>query len=76
MVTIGKLIQEKLEEKGKTVTWLSKEVPCSRTNIYKIFNKNSLDTDMLYRISKILNFDFFQYYSRSLDKESLPKLNG
>jgi len=66
MIPIGKLIQEKLAEKNQTVVWLSQQIPCSRTNIYKIFNKNSIDTEMLYRISQILEFDFFQYYSDSI----------
>lgn len=67
IIPIGKLIQEKLEEKGLTVVWLSKSVPCSRANIYKIFSKNSIDTDVLYRISHIMDFDFFQYYSQHLN---------
>ena len=68
MIPIGKLIQEKLEEKNQTVVWLSQQIPCSRANIYKIFSKHSIDTEMLYRISQILEFDFFQYYSKGLDK--------
>lgn len=70
MIPIGKLIQEKLEEKGKTVVWLSLQIPCTRANIYKIFNKSSIDTAMLYRISQILEFDFFQCYSESITKVS------
>ncbi len=68
MILIGKLIKEKLEEQHHTVTWLSREIPCSRANIYKIFHKHSIDTEMLTRISRILHFDFFQYYSRELEK--------
>lgn len=70
MIPIGKLIQEKLEEKNLTVVWLSRQIPCSRTNIYKIFNKNSIDTEMLYRISQILEFNFFQYYSGSMKNQT------
>jgi len=69
MVPIGKLIQMKLDEQNRTVVWLSRSIPCSRANTYKIFAKNSLDTVMLYRISQILNFDFFQYYSDELKKD-------
>ena len=66
MVPIGKLIKEKLDEKGLSAVWLAERVPCSRANIYKIFNKNSVDTEMLFRISLILEFDFFLYYSQNL----------
>jgi hypothetical protein len=68
MVPIGKLIQMKLGEQNRSVVWLARRIPCSRTNTYKIFAKNSLDTYMLYRISQILEFDFFQYYSEELKK--------
>ena len=57
---IGHLIRTRLEEKGQTVTWLARQVPCSRTNIYKIFDRPSIDTDMLARLSDILGFDFFK----------------
>jgi hypothetical protein len=37
--------------------------------VYKIFRKQSLDTELLLRISLILHHDFFQYYSSSLESE-------
>lgn len=66
VVPIGKLIKEKLEEKGLSAMWLAERVPCSRANIYKVFNKSSVDTELLLRISLLLDFDFFQYYTQSL----------
>lgn len=60
---IGNLIHEKLNEKQKSVVWLARELSYSRTNIYKIFAKTSIDTHVLMRISQILHFDFFQLYS-------------
>ena len=69
MIPIGRLIQEKLEERGLTAAWLADQIPCGRANVYKIFNKHSIDTEMLRRISIVLDFDFFQYYSQQLKKE-------
>ncbi len=66
MIPIGRLIQEKLAEKGQTVSWLAREIPCTRANLYKIFKKDNLDTEILYRISTVLDFDFFSYYSDGL----------
>ncbi len=63
MISIGQLIQAKLNEKGRTVVWLSRQIPCSRQNLYKVFKKDCIDTEMLMRISQILEYDFFQYYS-------------
>ena len=38
--------------------------------LYKIFEKPSIDTSLLLRISSILNYDFFKYYTDSLkDRE-------
>ena len=60
---IGHEIRSKLKEQGRTVTWLSTRLSCSRVNVYKIFEKSSLDTDLLLRISCALNFDFFSLYA-------------
>lgn len=66
-VNIGSLIKAKLKEKQITVVWFATQLGCSRTNIYKIFSKNSIDTNELYKISEILGFDFFKYYSDKLN---------
>ena len=69
MIDIGVIIREKLKERGKPVVWFARQLSCSRTNIYKIFDKRSIDTSELMRISKILDYDFFKLYRSS----SLPK---
>lgn len=66
MIHIGKQIRQKMEERKETVVWLAKHLSCSRTNVYKIFEKNSVDTDILARISIILDFDFFSLLSEDL----------
>lgn len=60
---IGNLIREKLNEEQKSVVWLAHQLSYSRTNVYKIFAKSSIDTQVLMRISQILHFNFFQLYS-------------
>ena len=64
----GRLIKQKMDEQGKTVTWLARELSYCRTNIYKIYDKKSLDTDLLLRISALLRHDFFSDYSEELGK--------
>ena len=66
MVDIGELIHEKVAEKGLSVTWLANRLNCSRTNVYKIFDRRTIDTGTLLRISTVLEFDFFEIYSREL----------
>ncbi len=63
---IGKRIREKLREDGRSVTWFAMKICCTRTNAYKLFNKSNIDTDMLERISRILEHDFFEEISRDI----------
>lgn len=73
MLHIGKLIKQKLEEQHKTVVWLAQRLSYSRANVYKIFDKYSIDTEVLARISQILDFDFFNLYSEEMRKNKIVK---
>ena len=65
---IGQLIKQKMEEEGKTVSWLARELSYCRTNVYKIYDKKSIDTDLLLRISALLGYNFFSDYTDEFDK--------
>ena len=67
-LVIGELIKEELKRQGKTSVWLAKELGCHRTNIYKVYGRATIDTGMLFHISKLLNVDFFKMYSEALKK--------
>ncbi|MBQ6101685.1 MAG: XRE family transcriptional regulator [Bacteroidales bacterium] len=58
-----------MDRTGRTVTWLSKQLGTNRMACYRIFNSFSIDTQMLFRISVLLGFDFFALYSDSLKQE-------
>lgn len=64
--SIGQLIKDELIRQERTVTWLAHQVNCDRRNIYHIFSRADIDTDMLFRISLALHTDFFAYYSNKL----------
>ncbi|MDR2083976.1 MAG: XRE family transcriptional regulator [Bacteroidales bacterium] len=68
-IHIGSIIRDKLKEDGRAASWLAKKLNCNRTNIYKIFDKSDINTDQLLMISKILDHDFFSYYSKRLNNE-------
>ena len=68
-VNIGQAIREEMDRTGRTVTWLSKQLGTNRMACYRIFNSFSIDTQMLFRISVLLGFDFFALYSDSLKQE-------
>lgn len=86
MIHIGKLIKEVFDQQPKshTVKWFASQLHCERANVYKIFNKQNIDVQLLYHISKVLNYNFFadlsnavasdiniQYISSVADKEEL-----
>ena len=62
-IHIGRLIEEQLRRDERSVSWLARQIPCTRNHVYKIFRKSSLDCALLLRISKIMQFNFFQYYA-------------
>jgi hypothetical protein len=68
-IHVGKLIRERLKEEGKSVVWLAQELGCHRTNVYNIFEKNSLDTNILRRISIIMRHNFFDYLQEDTQKQ-------
>jgi hypothetical protein len=74
-IHIGHLIHEQLRQDKRSVGWLSRQIPCSRNHVYKIFNKPSLDSDLILRISNAMNFNFFQYYTAEF-LENLRKRTG
>ena len=64
-IHIGHLIQTQLKTDQRSASWLAREIGCTRNHVYKIFNKPSLDGDLLLRISLSMHFNFFQYYSHA-----------
>lgn len=71
MTHIGQLIEEELHRQERSVTWFAKRLYCDRTNVYNIFKRQSLDTDLLLRISIILDHDFFQIYSTMYSNKTI-----
>ncbi len=73
MIHVGKLIEQTLHEQGRTVTWFAQQLCCTRPNVYKIFRKESIDTHLLWRISCILDHDFFREISYAVGPESIQE---
>lgn len=57
---IGKHIEEVFREQGRKVSWFAEKLSCDRRNVYKIFERESIDTALLSKISTILNHNFLQ----------------
>lgn len=59
-VHIGQIIQEKLNTSGLTVSEFAEKIHLSRPAVYQMFKKQSIDTDLLIRISILLKENFFK----------------
>jgi len=61
-IHIGSIIQHYMEDRGISPSWLAQQINCNRTNIYKIYKKKHIDTELLIMISNALNYNFFKEY--------------
>ena len=67
MVNIGQNIKEELPRQERTVSWLARKLNCTRAFVYRIFEKNSIDTALLISISAILHRNFFRELSDEVE---------
>ncbi len=66
MVNIGQSIKEELQRQERTVSWLARKLNCTRAAVYRIFDKNSIDTALLTNISQVLHYNFFTELSEDV----------
>ena len=86
-IHIGTIIRETLAKKSMTVTEFAAKINKERSTVYDIFERKSIDTELLIEISKALDYDFMRkvYYgeetsvslsiSIKTEEELLKKLN-
>lgn len=72
MLHIGKRIKEVFDAQPKShnIEWFAAQLNCKRANIYNIFNRPTLDTQLLFQISEVLEHDFFHDLTEELSKHS------
>ncbi|WP_352423459.1 helix-turn-helix domain-containing protein [Proteiniphilum sp.] len=68
---IGQIIEERLKAKNMEVTEFAKLINRERTNVYNIFKRKSINTELLKKIGQILNYDFFIHF---LEPETIEKI--
>jgi hypothetical protein len=69
-IHVGKKIKEELYKQRISVSAFAKKINRSRNVVYDIFERESIDTDLLNKISKILSCDFFSLYSAQKEYSS------
>lgn len=74
MYHIGRHIREVFDLQPKThnIEWFASQLNCKRANVYNIFNRRTIDTELLARISAILDHDFF----RDLSQAQFPRTDS
>lgn len=72
-IHIGKKIREVVDSSALTIVEFARSINLSRDGAYKIFAKEYIDTDQLKQISKVLQHDFFSYYSAGLSLAKDPE---
>ncbi|MBR4134886.1 MAG: XRE family transcriptional regulator [Bacteroidales bacterium] len=73
-IHIGSLIEAQLKRDERSASWLARQIPCTRNHVYKIFRKSSIDCALLLRISKAMQFNFFQYYAANVGEAMAERL--
>ncbi|MBA2561954.1 MAG: helix-turn-helix transcriptional regulator [Chitinophagaceae bacterium] len=68
MMHIGKIIKEQVHKKKWSVSEFAQKINTNRNNVYNIFTRQSIDTQLLFTISTVLEHDFFQYYKPIINK--------
>lgn len=63
MVHIGQKIEELVRIKRFPIVEFARKINTTRNNVYNIFSRESIDTELLRKICEILEFDFFQFLS-------------
>ena len=62
-IPIGELILQQLKENKRSVAWLAGKIFIDPSSLRKRLKKNSMNIELLRRISKALHYSFFQYYN-------------
>jgi hypothetical protein len=60
---IGKEIEQHYKKSGIKLSEFAKRLNTSPRNVYAIFERTDIKTDLLQKISEVLNFNFFNLYS-------------
>ncbi len=73
MIHIGQKIEEIVRVKRFPIVEFARKINTTRNNVYNIFSRESIDTELLRKIGEILEFDFFQLLSKAynLPEDSL-----
>lgn len=68
-ILIGKKIKEVINEKGLIISIIAEKLGISHSNLHHIFQRNTIDTQLLLRISLVLDYNFFDLYTEEFNSQ-------
>ncbi|MXS70659.1 transposase [Flavobacteriaceae bacterium W22] len=71
-IHIGNLISQRVKESGIEMSRICNFIKSSEVEVLKMYESQSLETELLLRWSKLLEYDFFRIYSHHLILYSPP----
>lgn len=73
---IGEKVRKALRKSGMSDSEFARGIGQARQNVSHILNRSSMDSELLFQISGLLQVDFFKYYSELLANPNPPELTG
>ena len=64
---IGHIVKSVFDKSGLSVAEFARRIHCERTNVYKIFNRQSIDVETLVKISEALEHNFLEDVMKHYD---------
>lgn len=74
-IHIGKLIKKRMLEQELSVSDFAIAINRTRATVYDIFERKSIDVELLLSISDILQFDFLSVYSSDISTTLCPSVS-
>lgn len=73
MINLGEHVKKVIDSKRPSIkiSQIADALHCRRGNVYDIFRRRNIDAELLYRLSVILEHDFFADLSKDLSENSL-----
>ena len=74
LLLVGQMVERVFRELERenpkcTVTWFAGQLNCDRRNVYDIFKRATIDTQLLIQISLILNHNFYEDLAEAVETE-------
>ena len=66
-IHIGEQIKKVMTEKGLKVIDVASQLGYTKANFYHLYQRESIDSKVLYKLSVITGFDFFFFYRVNTD---------